>query len=983
MKRTRLQEAWRARRTDVAYIAVIAAFFLCFFSWVLFRGRVLVGGDAFLYSYPLRTAAWAAIRGGTLPLWTPTLFSGYPLLSMAQLGLGYPLTWGYALLPGWYAEEIYVLSPFLLAPAFTYAYARTVGRSPVAALLAGLTFGYGGLLVSPLATTAMHSNTVTWLPLVLLAVERSRRGRFAYCLVGATAAYALSVLAGHAHSFLYVGLIANLYGLFLSLFDGEQADNAVMNSSRRQRWQSWQRWRPLAAGLGATLLGAGVAAFQLRETLRAVRLSARTQLDYDYYLHSAYTLRAALSALVAPLYADKSVDVTPYVPPLALALAAFGVASALRRPRRDPRVFLWAALALLGWLLMLGGSTPLARVLYHVPLVNLFRFPARHTFEWTFAVAILAAYGWDAATRVVAGRLARERWRTRGLMLGLICLALAALVGWLWWRATGEPQGPGLPAWYAGRLSVAAYLLWKSCFVALTAAALCLCCLAAPARGRACVLTAAVALLCFVEPFIAGWQWWHLFTKSPARFTTPAATTRYLLAQTGERGRVYVRVHLDVEEFTSQPRVDGPDLPTLYGLENVGGYEPLILARYARALRNVWLDDDIYRRAGEAPDLNLLSLRSHVLDLLNTRFLVSYEHMAEVPQDTIVKGDLRFAPTALGSVAPGQTLTLATTRGAGDTLALVTALSHSTHLADGEPVARLRVQAERGRIIERELRAGTDTAEWAHERADVRATVKHKLAPVFDARPGDATNSFSAHRYLALVPLGEKLRPARVEINNISAGATLDVSYATLYDTASRQSSTLADSSTSAELDPESWRVEYDRDGALVLRNLRALPRAWLVAEAVAVDGEEALRRIRGEGEAFDPRRTALLEVRADELPALPGGVTEAAMARIVEYESNRLVIETDAATSTVLVVSEIFYPGWEATVDGRPVRIDPADYLLRGVALPAGQHRVEMRYAAPAARGGVIISAFTLLLLAALLVYTRRAKAMTEKRGL
>jgi hypothetical protein len=807
----RLQAGWRARRVAAAHISVIVAFFLCFFAWVLFRGRVLVGGDAFLYSYPLRTAAWNAIRSGSLPLWTPTLFAGYPLLSMAQLGLGYPLTWGYALLPGWYAEEIYVLAPFLLAPVFTYAFARNVGRSPSAALLAGLTFGYGGLLVSPLATTAMHSNTVTWLPLVLLAVERSRRARFNYCLVGASAAYALSVLAGHAHTFLYVGLIANVYGLFLSLFTSDQTDDAVARRNSR-----WHGWRPLAVSIGATLLGAGVAAFQLFETMRAVRRSARTKLDYEYYLHSAYTLRTALASLVAPLYTDKTVDVTPYVPPLALALAVFSVAAACRRSRREPRIFLWAVLALTGWLLMLGGTTPLARLLYYIPVLNLFRFPARHTFEWTFAIAMLAAYGWDAAARA----LSKKRPHARALPLGLICLALGAVVGWAWWRATGAPPGPGWPAWYVGRLSVSSYLLWKSCFVTLTVGALWLCWRATPSRRRTGALTCTVALLCFVEPCIAGWQWWHMFAKSPARYTTPAATTRFLLAQAPARGRVYTRVHLDVEEFEPQPQIDGPDLPTLYGLENVGGYEPLILERYSRALRNVWLDDDIYRRAGAAPDLNLLSPRSHVLDLLNTNYLISYAHLAETPQDA------------------------------------------------------------RGK-------AG----------------------------------------------VGDELEAAR-------------------------------------------WRVEYDKEGALVLRNLRALPRVWLVAEAEAVDGEEALQRIRGEGaREFDPRRTALLEVRPDELPPLPGGpLAPESDARIVSYEPNRLVVETSAPTATVLVMSEIFYPGWTATVDGRPERIKLTDYLLRGIALPPGRHRIELRYTATAARNGAFISALTLALLAGLLGYTRVA---------
>jgi hypothetical protein len=170
------------------------------------------------------------------------------------------------------------------------------------------------------------------------------------------------------------------------------------------------------------------------------------------------------------------------------------------------------------------------------------------------------------------------------------------------------------------------------------------------------------------------------------------------------------------------------------------------------------------------------------------------------------------------------------------------------------------------------------------------------------------------------------------------------------------------------------WQPVYEQRETLILRNTRVLPRAWLVAEAEAVDGEEALRRIRGEGaHAFDPRRTALIEVAPAELPSLPGGeVAPGSTARIVSYEPNRLLIETEATTPVVLVVSEINYPGWVATIDAQPAPIMPTDYLLRGVALPAGKHRVEMHYTAPGARTGAIISVCTLLLLGALAGYAR-----------
>src|SRR5712691_8779536 len=110
MSRADWQRCWRERQADAGALLVIVLFFMLFFGWVLFSGQVLIAGDAFCYSYPLRSVAWQMIRHGQLPLWTPNVLSGYPLLSMSQLGFGYPLTWGYLFLPGYRAEEIYVLA---------------------------------------------------------------------------------------------------------------------------------------------------------------------------------------------------------------------------------------------------------------------------------------------------------------------------------------------------------------------------------------------------------------------------------------------------------------------------------------------------------------------------------------------------------------------------------------------------------------------------------------------------------------------------------------------------------------------------------------------------------------------------------------------------------------------------------------------------------------------------------------------------------
>jgi hypothetical protein len=275
------------------------------------------------------------------------------------------------------------------------------------------------------------------------------------------------------------------------------------------------------------------------------------------------------------------------------------------------------------------------------------------------------------------------------------------------------------------------------------------------------------------------------------------------------------------------------------------------------------------------------------------------------------------------------------------------------------------------------LKAGADTAEWAHDRADVLPNIRHNRAPIFDSNPGAG---FQAHRYWSRVDLKTKAPIARLEIANVCSRATLTVFKVTAYDSAMQDCALLT-----VEM-PDQWRKVYDQNGARIYENPRAAPRAWIVGHAEAVNEQEALRRIRGEDDRpFDPRRTALLEIEPERLPPelreTPSNAPNSTEARVVNYEPNRFTIEAGADRVSALVVSEINYPGWEATIDGQPAPIFTADYLLRAVITPAGKHRVEMRYTAPAARRGAIISALTLLALLGGVFFSACGGAMRIRR--
>ena len=98
----------------------------------------------------------------------------------------------------------------------------------------------------------------------------------------------------------------------------------------------------------------------------------------------------------------------------------------------------------------------------------------------------------------------------------------------------------------------------------------------------------------------------------------------------------------------------------------------------------------------------------------------------------------------------------------------------------------------------------------------------------------------------------------------------------------------------------------------------------------------------------------AVERLAADPLPA--GGDR----AEITRYSYNEVTVECETSAPGFLVLTDSFYPGWEATVDGRPERVYRADHIFRAVLLPAGRHTVVFRFVQPAFWWGVAVAALT-----------------------
>jgi hypothetical protein len=167
------------------------------------------------------------------------------------------------------------------------------------------------------------------------------------------------------------------------------------------------------------------------------------------------------------------------------------------------------------------------------------------------------------------------------------------------------------------------------------------------------------------------------------------------------------------------------------------------------------------------------------------------------------------------------------------------------------------------------------------------------------------------------------------------------------------------------------FALDYDGPDAVVYRNGRTLPRAFLVFRTrTCLDDAAALDLIHGGG--IDFRQEAIIAGCGDGVPSLatPGGPSSA---KLMVDAADRVLIETTADTAAYLVLTDAWVPGWRAWVDGTEHTVWRANHALRAVSLPPGRHRVEFRYAPASVRWGLLATMLGALLLAGLCWTPRR----------
>jgi hypothetical protein len=539
----------------LAELAIVAglAYLPAVFFWRFLTSNpsdqaIIPLGDFTELHFPYRSWAAEHLASGRLPAWIPYLSAGHPSLGDVQFGLLYPIGWAFASAErgdlSYFGLEQQVILHFSIAAVGAYLFARAASAGRAGSVLAGLVFAFGGYMTSFPVQQIIILQTSAWLPWILLGLELTIGRREPLAGLVVAAGTAMAALVGHPQTLAYVLGASAAFGLYRCAT------------------------RPSLGGLIAApaggLIGLALAAPALLPALEHLRLTARTDVGYQFTAHG-FTPHELLGLVFPTDLGGRAL----YVGGLVLALAVVGASS-----HRSGAGF-WAGLAAIALLLSLGGNAFLYPAAYAlVPGLQYFRDHERAALLVNLAFGMLAAYGLRFA--LVAprhlldpggrGTLNPQPSALNPVSVGaLVALALAGAFGLFGlFLQYGVVVSQGDLRNQLRGLGDRAFL--SALFAALAAALL----FALRARAaRPALLGGAAVLLAGIDLFTAGWTL-NLAPGSPEGILRPSPTARFLVEHAAPLERVSTEGHLPA---------DG-NAGALFRIPDVVGNSPLELQAY-------------------------------------------------------------------------------------------------------------------------------------------------------------------------------------------------------------------------------------------------------------------------------------------------------------------------------------------------------------------------------------------------------------------
>jgi hypothetical protein len=886
-------------------------------------GVLLGGGDGYTYGFPSKLFA------STLSAWNPNLQLGTYAFANTQAQPFYPPALiALAFFPNTFGYNLFILVHYAVAGWFFFLYARNLRLKEYSAYLGGVCFMCGGFMLAHKGNEAMLSAGV-WLPLMLLSVDRyvkSRRLREA--AVGGVA-LALCVLSGFPQITLYASGLVFLYLTYRCLCSGLP----LMG-----------RLGILTAGL-ATIFVTGIlmSSLQLFAVAESLPYVSREKISLEMFnegsLPISYFGMLVVPNMVGSMFGVPcfkpggcGVDVYSYDGFLPLILAAFA-SLWLWRTRAD--VVFWTVSISIAVVLSLGLS-PVQSILYRVPIYNLFRVPARHLFEVTFGISVLAAYGADAV--FAEGRVQGSARALSGTTIAIAVLLMGVLsrlqldkyalnhLSRPEFAALGEYRPVGsYPVKDIAVLITSGLELWRptSLFPILCMAASVFTLWLAAKHPMVTAWRFAIVLVLLLDVAL---PYRTLYDNpSTSAIYQPEAVPDIAFMQShgldNTRDRVY--------PIDAGTELTFPVLSLLHRIPVINDYGPMWFKRYQAVTG--FISNGQSQTAWFSPAL---------MDVLSVKFLVVHDQQ--------IAHQLRW----ISQAAPKKKVSLPLPE-----LNCAALICRDARFSESGVITLGSTGAEKRSIIQLPLEPEPNTLyEISFEGRSPAESIGPLDIDLYSDRP--EWEGFGGGQKRSIISFGPAYTKISVLID--SGHTAVKQGYVRLYTTSPGPYEIRNLMIAKAEPVPRAYKEAFGApNGNIVFENPTALPRFRFVSELVPASSVAEAREIIMSS-SFDPGRQVTVEGLSNPTRVDSGTVLSQ------HIENDLMTWQVETGMRGFFVVADSWFPGWIATVDGRTEPIHIVNGFLRGVSVTGlGRHLIRMEFHPRSVRYGLIGTIAGCLLLA------------------
>jgi hypothetical protein len=832
--------------------------------------------DPFYSFYPRRLFLTESLHSGTFPLWNPGIMTGTPAVANPNFQLFYPPNLLAALLlPAHHALPWLAWFHLTLTGALMYLLLQRHRLHWLACTLGGVLWLLNGSIMVWMENPHRLS-TLAWMPGIFWAYEAATQENSIGRAALGGLFLGLAILGGQMQFVFAIGLMLGLYGVIKLVLTFRQAGH----------WPV----RPLLYLVIIGVIGLGIGALILLPAADFAEVSQRSRLTAATIQQTRWPLSQIVTFISANFYGNPTEAVDYWgVANYAEMTAYFGVVAlllALTAPfvkPRKPFIYYALSLALASILILLG--TPVVRLLLLLPGSQFIPL-GRMLFLFPFAGTLLAAAGLDGWLGIAKEPDRRSRYGA--LVLALIIMVIVAVTTVIGLGDQFQPH----------RTSIVHELGRSAVFVAAAVALLLL------LKRNHRLAGLAILALALVELFFWG------------KGFNPIISTEYLYPENELTQWLQQDTSLHrVLPLQSGKVVFGPNVLTVFGQQEIGGYTPLIQERYR----------DLFKAIDDTVDIPWMASNRNMLVMSDFDPMVSLLNVKYVLSKTPLQGEMVLQVAQEGCDSPAE---LGETAITGSFVAQDPGLNR-IDLTFVEAAGSTGVPA--GGSIQFQLRRGASDGDLIAEiTREVGELSPGSPEPFFFAPVADSAGQLFVWEITGLPNLS---------LCQMADGSQQFAAYATWL----RPLGTMA--------------------GVQVYENPNVLPRAFVVHHVVQSPSGQVIETM--QDPEFNYYLSAVVE---DNLPdsqqELLAETPFATKSRaiVTNYSPLNIDVAVEGSDAGFLVLSDAYFQGWSATIDGEPTPIYRTDQALRGVFIPSGSHTVHFRYRPPTLTPALALSGLALL---------------------